>query len=127
MRNLAKLVALLLPGCVVGFHTYACDKGLEYCIVDSSTTEQLDADYSVTGNGDPRNLLAGMGVLLTDDGMIEVFPVDDEGCRVNDGEPFFIYPEVIALESAKRAPTAPGSGTSSPSYGSGGGGGKICK
>lgn len=127
MCNRVLVLVIVLIGCIGSVPVRACETGPGFCILDRSITDRLDADYTLTGTGDPLAMTKGMGAQPTDDGMIEVFPVDGKGCRVPGGAAFFMYPEIFAFEPTVRGSSLVGSATSGASYGSGGGGGKICK
>ncbi|MDF1720102.1 MAG: hypothetical protein P1U65_05480 [Minwuia sp.] len=127
VRKKIGLAALALLGSLLNSGAMACETGRTFCVLDNATTDRLDRNYDVVGTGKPGSMTAGKGVQPTPDGMVEVFAVDGKGCRVAGGEAFFMYPEVFAFDPPKRLPSLAGSITSGASYGSGGGGGAICK
>ncbi len=106
---------------------FACERGPDFCIVDRSVTDRLDFDQNVIGEGEPLAMTRGMGAAPRDDGMVEVFAVDANGCRIRGGTAFLMYPEVFAFEPVVRGSSLAGTTTAGASYGSGGGGGRICE
>lgn len=120
------LSAVLIYGCVLlsGVANSAIQQ--QFCILDNAVTDKLGDDYEVKGSGKPSDLVADKGVRPTDDGLVRVYNIDSDGNEIQDGQAFFLYPEIFAFEPKGRSTALAGSAGTGGGYGSGGGGGKIC-